>query len=243
MARQAYRGRLLWVAVVAIPAILVGSAFSDGTHHGRDRKTPRPATAAGPTRLHAIAAANLKAALEAMDAAGKAVERGDQKGALAHLATARRLVAATHDALADRARPRFANARCPMMGTEIDPEKVPAALTAAFRGRNVAFCCAGCPVAWDKLSDAEREARLEKAAPRSKPVSAPAGAGVSNTPCPLTGSRTDPQRAAEGLTRRFRGRTVGFCCRGCPAAWDKLSDQGKEARPQEAERHEQTPHK
>jgi hypothetical protein len=55
----------------------------------------------------------------------------------------------------------FANDHCPIMGTPIDPAKVPEGLTREFKGQKVAFCCAGCPAAWDKLSDAEKEAKLD----------------------------------------------------------------------------------
>ena len=56
----------------------------------------------------------------------------------------------------------FVNIRCPIMGTPIDPAKVPDSLTREYKGKKVAFCCAGCPVAWDELSDAEKDAKLAK---------------------------------------------------------------------------------
>ena len=56
----------------------------------------------------------------------------------------------------------FANVRCPMMGTKIDPGSVPEKLTRKWKGQKVAFCCAGCPVAWDKLSDTDKDANLAK---------------------------------------------------------------------------------
>jgi hypothetical protein len=47
-----------------------------------------------------------------------------------------------------------------MMGSKIDAANVPANLVREHRGRKVAFCCAGCPGAWDKLTDAEKDAKL-----------------------------------------------------------------------------------
>ena len=44
--------------------------------------------------------------------------------------------------------------------SEIDPAKVPAELQRKHRGKLVGLCCAGCPVAWDKLSDEEKDAKL-----------------------------------------------------------------------------------
>ena len=57
----------------------------------------------------------------------------------------------------------YANAVCPMMGSKIDPANVPASLTREFKDRKVAFCCAGCPVAWDRLSDEQKQAKLDAA--------------------------------------------------------------------------------
>ncbi|MBI5722395.1 MAG: hypothetical protein HZA50_00395 [Planctomycetes bacterium] len=52
------------------------------------------------------------------------------------------------------------NARCPILGKKINPDSVPASLTREFKGQKVGFCCGGCPGAWDKLTDAEKEAKL-----------------------------------------------------------------------------------
>jgi len=56
----------------------------------------------------------------------------------------------------------FVNSLCPIMGSKIDPAKVPADLVREFKGQKVAFCCSGCTVVWDKLSDEERQAKLDK---------------------------------------------------------------------------------
>ena len=56
----------------------------------------------------------------------------------------------------------FVNVRCPIMDTPIDLAKVPESLIREHKGKKVAFCCTGCPVAWDKLSDAEKDAKLAK---------------------------------------------------------------------------------
>ena len=58
---------------------------------------------------------------------------------------------------------KFANVRCPIMGTPINPDKVPVNLTREYKGQKVAFCCGGCPPAWDKLSDAEKDVKLKAA--------------------------------------------------------------------------------
>jgi hypothetical protein len=54
----------------------------------------------------------------------------------------------------------FANVRCPIMGSTIKPKAVTADLTREFEGKKIAFCCAGCPEAWDKLDDAAKTTKL-----------------------------------------------------------------------------------
>lgn len=57
---------------------------------------------------------------------------------------------------------RFVNICCPIMGSKIDLANVSESLTRTHKGRKVALCCAGCPAAWDKLSEAEKDAKLAK---------------------------------------------------------------------------------
>ena len=53
-------------------------------------------------------------------------------------------------------------------------------------------------------------------------------AAIVNTKCPMMPTRDVP--ADTELTRTFQGKTVGFCCAGCPAKWDALSDEEKATR-------------
>jgi hypothetical protein len=46
------------------------------------------------------------------------------------------------------------------MGAPIDPANVSAVLTRMQEGHKVAFCCAGCPQAWDQRANPERTAKL-----------------------------------------------------------------------------------
>jgi hypothetical protein len=55
----------------------------------------------------------------------------------------------------------FANTKCPIMGGAIDPAKVPESLTRVYKDQKVAFCCAMCPGQWDKLTDAQKDAKLQ----------------------------------------------------------------------------------
>ena len=58
---------------------------------------------------------------------------------------------------------------------------------------------------------------------------APTGASYANATCPIMGGRIDPARVTPELTREFKGQTVAFCCGGCPAKWDKLDAERKQA--------------
>ena len=116
---------------------------------------------------HHAHAAKLAVGLKQIDAAIAAVKDGRSKDALAALAKARAAVVATHKALVAAHKPAVANARCPIMGSKIDPGKVPANLTREFDGRKVGFCCAACPPAWDKMPDAAKRAKLQAVMPKA----------------------------------------------------------------------------
>jgi hypothetical protein len=58
---------------------------------------------------------------------------------------------------------KVVNVRCPITGNKIDPDKVPADLTREWKGQKIGFCCAACPPAWDKLTDEQKQAKLDAA--------------------------------------------------------------------------------
>jgi hypothetical protein len=63
------------------------------------------------------------------------------------------------------------NNRCPMTLTPIDPNNVPDSKVRYYKGMKVGFCCGGHPELWDKLSDAEKDAKLAVVmAPPSQPT-------------------------------------------------------------------------
>jgi len=53
---------------------------------------------------------------------------------------------------------------------------------------------------------------------------------VINELCPIMGGKINRKIVKPNLTRAFKGKMIGFCCGGCPAAWDALSDKKKEAK-------------
>ena len=59
------------------------------------------------------------------------------------------------------AKVEYANFKCPIMGGAIEADKVTKDLTREWKGLKVAFCCPACPGPWDKLTDAEKAAKLK----------------------------------------------------------------------------------
>ncbi len=133
-------------------------------------------------------------------------------------------------------KPKFVNSKCPIRGSTIEPDKVTKDLIREYKGQKVAFCCKGCPAKWDKLSDAQRDAKLAKAKPKSaedhsehktdeqahgeEHVEAlPAG---TNQMCPVQPEeKVDPALYVE-----YKGKRIYVCCKKCmtrvkedPAAW------------------------
>ena len=48
--------------------------------------------------------------------------------------------------------------------------------------------------------------------------------GMLNTACPVSGMPVDP----DAPTVDYAGGKVGFCCGGCPARWEAMSEADKE---------------
>ena len=107
------------------------------------------------------------------------------------------------------------NLLCPMTGSVV----VPSVATRSFEGRTVGFACRMCPGKWDKLSLADKRARLAGALADQKSM-------VINPRCPMTGNPVNPQAPM----RAYLGNIVGFCGPTCGEAWDRLPDDQKQAR-------------
>ena len=54
---------------------------------------------------------------------------------------------------------------------------------------------------------------------------------VVNAWCPIVSENpvSSTKATSRALTRNWRGQRVGFCCEGCPATWDGLSDEQRSA--------------
>ncbi len=100
-------------------------------------------------------------AIVSIGEAVKAIQSGDRQTELTELSKALDKLITVYKALGTQMKPQFANnLRCPIMGSPINLDTVGESLTRDYNGRKVAFCCAGCPSAWDKFSDAEKQAKV-----------------------------------------------------------------------------------
>jgi len=120
---------------------------------------------AGTLSLGKIHTENLPIVMLSVDKAVRAIESGDKKTALAELHKARKMLIRIYGAIGTHVKPQFVNNRCPIMGSPINPEKVTKILVRDYMGQKVAFCCAGCPSTWDKLPNAQKQAKLAKVKP------------------------------------------------------------------------------
>jgi len=107
--------------------------------------------------------ARLSVAIKAIDSADKALKSGDKKTALEELSRARKLMVSVLEGLGGSKASPIVNTKCPIMGTRLDPVKVPYRLTRLYKGKRIGFCCGGCPAAWDNLSDAQKQVKLKEA--------------------------------------------------------------------------------
>jgi hypothetical protein len=53
---------------------------------------------------------------------------------------------------------------------------------------------------------------------------------IVNARCPIMGAPIQAANVPPSLTRSFEGQKVGFCCAGCPNAWDRLPYPEKTAK-------------
>ncbi len=66
------------------------------------------------------------------------------------------------------------NSFSPITGNAIDPNNVPPAYMRKYKGQIVGFCCAECVAQWDRLTDSERQAKLDTVMARQAAASQPA---------------------------------------------------------------------
>ncbi len=151
---------LLIVALLSLPVL---------AKEGHDGHKMRAGAKAAPAKVslrskHEKHVKRLTQAMNAIDKAAKEVEAGNKEKALVELAKAKKLIHATRKNILEMGKGKIVNATCPIMGSKLDPNKVPSKLTRMYKGKKIGFCCAGCPSAWDKLNDHQKQQKLSKAA-------------------------------------------------------------------------------
>ncbi len=154
----------LFIGVISIAALLSIPAYAEKKHQGHKMQMAAATTPSktGCHNVHEIHMKKLSQAMMAIDKAVKSIEADNKDKALAELAEAKKLVAACHLGMSQIGKGKIVNARCPIMGSKLDPNRVPEKLTRTYMGKKVGFCCGGCPAAWDKLSKEEQAKKLKK---------------------------------------------------------------------------------
>jgi hypothetical protein len=101
---------------------------------------------------------DLPIAISSIGEAVKAIKSGDRQTELAELNIALDKLITVYKALGTQEKLQYANSlHCPIMGSAIDINKVDKDLIRDYKGRKIAFCCAGCPSAWDKLTEEQKQ--------------------------------------------------------------------------------------
>jgi len=151
-------------AIVAVSVPLVPAKAEDGNGN-HDKMDMKEHMEVKPLTLEKIHSGHLPMVSQSIDNAIKALESDKKETALAELNKAKHLITGINEAIGKLVKPNFANVRCPIMNSPINPEKVTKDLIREYKGQKIAFCCGGCPAAWDKLTDAEKTAKLAKVNP------------------------------------------------------------------------------
>ncbi len=154
------------IALTTIPFARASSCHSD--HEQKPKMDMKKHMEAGPLSLGKIHSQHLPMLSHLIGKAIKAVEAGNKETAVAELHKAQKMLAAINAGIAKHVKPKFANTRCPIMDSPINPDKVAKGLIRDYKGQQIAFCCAGCPSAWDKLSDDEKAVKLTQAVTPNK---------------------------------------------------------------------------
>ena len=158
------------LSFVALAPAQAGPKKHEGSHHRKTKHEKKKhakhhkekgAQCAAPEEC----AAKLDGVLKGLKAAQEALKNGHTEEASKKLAAA-----IEHLEMCKRAMKKHSaaktgkpvNTTCPIMGGKVDPDDTPKKLTRTFQGKTVGFCCAMCPGKWDKLSDEEKTAKLEK---------------------------------------------------------------------------------
>ena len=195
------RTRILgYIGIAVIMAFMVPAAKADsccpGEKHAKGHsdnkdKTVQCAEHVKADVLEKVLSGHFPMISKSIDKALNALEKGDEKTAKLELKKAKMMTAIIGKMVAKHTKPEFVNAKCPIMGSPINPDKVAKNLIREYKGQKVAFCCAGCPEKWDDLSDSKKQAKLAKVEVKSEnALNCPMhsqGGKASSGKCPKSG--------------------------------------------------------
>ncbi len=153
------------ICVAVIAVVMLPMAQASSCHSDHEQK-PKMGMKARSLSLETIHSGHLPMVSKSIEKAIKAVETDNKEAALAELHKAQKMLAAINAGIAKHVKPKFANAICPIMGSPINLDKVAKSLIRDYKDQKIAFCCGGCPGQWDKLTNAEKEAKLAKVTPK-----------------------------------------------------------------------------
>jgi ribosomal protein S20 len=113
--------------------------------------------------------ADVSAAKAAIKAAIAAIDKGDTAMAKMEMEKADKLLSNVHKCMKENMQQMpCCNSKCPIDGNPINMKSCPKDCTCMYKGMKVGFCCKGCPAKWEKLTDAEKDAKLKDAMPSMK---------------------------------------------------------------------------
>jgi hypothetical protein len=75
---------------------------------------------------------------------------------------------------------KVVNSFSPITYNRIDPNNVPPEYMRTFKGQIVGFCCANCVAQWDRLTDEQRQERLDKAMSKAAKETTEGTTGTEN---------------------------------------------------------------
>lgn len=96
----------------------------------------------------------------------EAIDKSDTKAARTEMEKADKILMSVYKSMEENIdKMPCVNERCPISGKTIDMINRPKDCTRMYKGMKVGFCCPNCPPEWDKLTDAEKEAKLKASMP------------------------------------------------------------------------------
>jgi len=109
---------------------------------------------------------DIAAAKAAIKAAIEAIDKGVTVTAKTELEKADKLLSNVHECMKENMQKMpCSNAKCPVEGKSIDRMNCSNELTQMHKCMKVGFCCSACRLAWDKLTDNDKDAKLKDSMP------------------------------------------------------------------------------